>query len=52
LLLAATRRAGLRAADALHLALANILGARVLVSFDARMTAAAAEVAASLTVAR
>jgi hypothetical protein len=50
LLLTIGRRTGLRAADALHLALANTAGARVLVSFDARMKAAA-EMAASLTVA-
>jgi predicted nucleic acid-binding protein len=50
LLLGAGRRVALRAADALHLALATILGARVIVSFDARMKAGAAAVA-SLTVA-
>jgi predicted nucleic acid-binding protein len=42
LLLGASRRAALRAADAMHLALANIVGARVLISYDARMKAAAA----------
>lgn len=49
LLLTAGRRMGLRAADALHLALASIIGVRVLVSFDGRMKAAA-EMAATLTV--
>ena len=41
LLMGAGRRVPLRAADALHLALASLAGARVLVTFDARMTAAA-----------
>ncbi len=50
LLLTVGRQAGLRAADALHLALADLLGARVLVTFDARMKAAA-EVAANLMLA-
>ena len=49
LLLGPARRTGLRAADALHLALANIVGARVLVSFDVRMRDAA-RATASLTV--
>ena len=41
LLLALGPRTVLRAADALHLALAGLLGARVLMTFDKRMSAAA-----------
>lgn len=50
LLLTVGRRTGLRAADALHLALANLFGARVLISFDVRMRTAA-EAASSLMIA-
>jgi len=46
LLLVLGARLVLRAADALHLALASIAGARVLVTFDRRMAAAAAAVGA------
>jgi predicted nucleic acid-binding protein len=35
------RRVPLRAADALHLGMAGLLGVRVLVTFDARMRSAA-----------
>ena len=42
LLLALGRRAPLRAADALHLALAALAGARVLVTFDRRLLGATA----------
>ena len=41
LLLGIGRHAGLRAADALHLALAGTYNARVLITFDRRMRAAA-----------
>lgn len=41
LLMGVGRRVLLRAADALHLAMAGLLGARVLVTFDGRMRAAA-----------
>lgn len=41
LLMAIGRRVPLRAADALHLAMAGLLGARVLVTFDERMRSAA-----------
>src|SRR5262249_16851080 len=41
LLLAVGSRTALRAADALHLALAGLLGARVFLTFDKRMSAAA-----------
>ncbi|MBI2467585.1 MAG: type II toxin-antitoxin system VapC family toxin [Candidatus Rokubacteria bacterium] len=41
LLMGLGRRVALRAADALHLALAALVGARVLVTFDRRMDAAA-----------
>ena len=41
LLMGLGRRVALRAADALHLALAGIAGARVLVTFDRRMETAA-----------
>lgn len=49
LLLSHARQTRLRAADALHVALANMVGARVLVSFDTRMRDAA-ETTTSLTV--
>lgn len=41
LLMGVGRRAALRAADALHLGMASLLGVRVLVTFDQRMRAAA-----------
>ena len=41
LLMGLGRRVALRAADALHLALAGLAGARVLVTYDRRMTEAA-----------
>jgi predicted nucleic acid-binding protein len=41
LLMGIGRRVPLRAADALHLALAGLLGARVLMTFDQRMRSAA-----------
>lgn len=41
LLMGVGRRVPLRAADALHLALAALAGARVLITFDRRMTTAA-----------
>ena len=41
LLLAVGSRTALRAADALHLALAGLFGARVFLTFDKRMSAAA-----------
>jgi predicted nucleic acid-binding protein len=43
LLMGLGRRVPLRAADALHLAMAGLLGVRVLVTFDRRMRSAAEE---------